>query len=161
LRELLTREYNIIPPHYTFFGIIPKLASGRAAIYDGDTVKLMVDLGMANWQGPLNYRLLGIQAPEIRPLVTREVATASRDYLTSLVEKYAIGQNASRQPIQGDIIIVRTHKKFRPKTDYRPTEVRGKFGRYLVELIGQDEHGGYVNLNQMMIQAGHAVEYRQ
>jgi len=164
--ETLSEDAPLSLQDYTYFGLIPENEDGEPAIYDGDTVTLIIDLGMEQWVGPLHYRLYGIQAPEIRPLSTRKAGTAARDYLRELIQRYySYRAEAGDWPGNGWWIGVRTHKKLRPKNDYRPRACRGKFGRWLVELIGSEADGPTrqmvqrVNLNKLMVTAGHAGLY--
>lgn len=165
--ESLTRPVAFTVPDYTYYGLIPANDEGEPAVYDGDTVSLILDLGMDQWIGPIYYRLLGIQAPEIRPLKTRKAGTAARDFLRSLVKKhYAWCHTSAVYPGAGWYVGVKTHKKRRPKEDYRPRAVKGKFGRWLVELIGRDneilkaeDRIEMINLNQEVVRAGHATLY--
>lgn len=106
-------------------------------VYDGDTVYLDIDKGFHDWRlsrnqagkFTLSYRLLRIDAPEIRPLATREAGVASRDYLAALV----LGQR----------VIVQT------KQD------PDSFGRYLIEMWLPDGR----NVNDLMMASGHATPY--
>jgi len=146
-------------PDYTYYGVIPFNNDGELDIYDGDTVKLCIDLGMDQWSAPIYYRLLGIQAPEIRPLATREAATAAREHLRRLVTTYQVWHNQPHEfPGEGMGLIVKTHKKLRKRGDYRPRAVKGKYGRFLVELIGKKGKTP-VNINQFMIEDDFAVPY--
>lgn len=159
IAENLSPVTRQIYPDYTYFGVIPFTADGRLQIYDGDTVKLTIDLGMEQWSAPIYYRLYGIQAPEIRPLVSRKEGMAARDHLRKLVDTHFISHVEHGFPGPGYAVIVRTHKKLRNKRDYRPRACRGKFGRWLVELIGVNLLGEQVNLNQQMIEDGYATKY--
>jgi len=106
--------------------------------YDGDTVYLDIDKGFHDWRlsrlggsHPLSYRLLDIDAPELRPLVTRQAATEARDYLLAL--------------ILSTPVLVATYR-------YTDTD---NFGRYLVHIWLQDG----TDVNRQMIESGHAVDY--
>lgn len=77
----------------------------------------------------MSYRLLRIDAPEIRSLATRVAGTAARDYLISLVMD---------KPVMVQTL---------PDPD--------NFGRYLVEIWLADG----TNVNDMMLASGHAVGY--
>lgn len=156
--EILTPKSQLCTPTYVFYGIIPYGPDGNLEIYDGDTVTLALDLGLEQWIAPVHYRLFGLQAPEIRPLHTREIGTAARDHLRSLVRHYHVWEQDQEFPGPGLGLIVRTHKKQRSKKDYRPREVREKYGRWLVELVGQDENG-LVNLNDLMLKDKYAEAY--
>jgi len=127
-------------------------------VYDGDTARLVIDLGFSNFVGPLYYRLYGIQCPEIRPRATRYAGIAARDHLIELIERYNFRSQSAGHPCPGRLLIVRTHKKMRPKRDYRPRAVRGKYGRFLVELFGKDGDQ-FINLNERMIKDGQAEAY--
>lgn len=110
-------------------------------VVDGDTADFDVDLGMKVYTRQ-RFRLLGINAPEKRK-PTYDAGIAARDHLTSLLLRYSI---AGMSVV---VVLVKTHK-----------DKTGKYGRYLAELIGKDpETGERVNLNQKMIEDGHAVEY--
>jgi len=161
LAEPFNAEQQVWLPEYRYYGIVPIGSDGKLQIYDGDTIKVAIDVGMEQWVGAVYYRLYGIQAPELRPLVTREAGTAAKEHLCDLIQKYAVWEaTGGGFPGNGCGIIVRTHKRLRPKDDYRPREVRGKFGRWLIELIGQDsDTHKQVNINQLMIADGHAEPY--
>ena len=98
-------------------------------IIDGDTVEAEIDLG---FQVSLRatLRLAGIDTPELRG-PTHEAGVAAADYLDLLLTKLA---GPERQ------ITVRTQK-----------DRTGKYGRYLADLVVGDR-----NLNQALVQAGHA-----
>jgi len=134
-------------------GIQPELD-----VYDGDTLKLVIDLGLNQFVSPMYYRLYGIQAPEIRPRATRQAGIAARDHLIWLIKETAFSKQSNGFPTPGYRLLVRTYKKLRPKRDYRPKAVKGKYGRYLVELYGQ-RGPNLINLNQKMIEEGKAVAY--
>lgn len=158
VRERLECPVNVVPL-YSYYAIVPLDQDGKLRVYDGDTVTLTIDLGLEQWVGPVHYRLFGIQAPEIRPLATRAAGEASRDHLCELIKTYARWvQEPADFPGPGYGLIVRTHKKLRPKRDYRPRACRGKFGRWLVELFGTGWFPA-TNINQRMIKDGFAEPY--
>jgi micrococcal nuclease len=101
-------------------------------VIDGDTVEARVDLGF-HVSAVEKFRLVGIDAPERRGRhltpSQRAEAAASTQYLIELI--------AACDPLIG-----RTAR-----------DKRGKYGRYLVELIAAD---GGRNLNEAMVSAGHA-----
>jgi micrococcal nuclease len=74
-------------------------------------------------------RLLGIDAPEMRG-ANREQGIASKEYLINLLKNH------------GNQVIIETKKE-------------GKYGRWLATLFTDDGE----NINQMMIDGGHAVIY--
>lgn len=96
------------------------------SIYDGDTIRADIDLGMNQWMKNEPLRLYGIDAPEVRG-IEREDGLQSRDYLRSLL------------PI-GTEIIIRTYK-----------DKKGKYGRWVVQIY----HEG-TDINTTMVTSGHA-----
>lgn len=99
-------------------------------VIDGDTIDVVIDLGF-NVLHTLRVRLYGINTPETR---------------TKNKEEKQKGLNAKarlKELIEGKIVKIKTQKD--------ETE---KFGRYL-GIIFLDEN----NINQQLIQEGHAVEY--
>ncbi len=99
-------------------------------VVDGDTVDVRIDLGFDVWHKS-RVRLMGINAPEsrTRDLEEKEKGLAAKDWLT---------------------------KEFYDAVD--PIELKshgtGKYGRVLGEFYINDE-----NINQLMVEEGHAVEY--
>lgn len=105
--------------------------------YDGDTIYLDIDQGFHQWRRSRNhdgrpttsYRLLDIDAPELRPLNTRAAGEAARDFLSGLV--------------LGTPLLVKT------------LQDPDNFGRYLVWIWLPDG----TDVNRAMIASGHAVPY--
>ena len=145
----------VITPNYTQYAYVPAV-DGLPEAYDGDTLRLDIDMGQHCWVRDLNYRLYGINAPEINRAATKRDATASRDYLRTLIQTHQL--RLPTPPGGGFWLVVRTHKQQR-KRDYRPIAQQGKFGRYLVELFGKAVDGSWVNLNEKMLAAKHATVY--
>jgi|TARA_R110000824_G_scaffold124248_5_gene282535 micrococcal nuclease len=105
-------------------------------LVDGDTVDVDIDLGMAITTRQ-RLRLFGINTPEVRG--SEKVAGhAATQHLADLLVRY-------RHEGEWDIV-VQTRK-----------DKRGKYGRYLADLIGEDGDGNPVNLNMKMVADGHAV----
>jgi len=98
-------------------------------VIDGDTVHLMVDLGM-DVQVACKCRLWGINAPEMNT----EEGKKAKAYLESLL------------PL-GCRRIVNTMK-----------DKKEKYGRYLV-IISSNERVQIGSVNEKMVAAGHAVRY--
>lgn len=103
-------------------------------VHDGDTVTLAVDLGFGTVRtdrfrlyGPDPGGAVGMNAPELNT----PPGKAARDYLAGLIDRAGGG------------VTVRTVK-----------DRREKYGRYLAVLYSGV---GRENLNQLMIDAGHAV----
>ncbi|MFQ5604368.1 MAG: thermonuclease family protein [bacterium] len=99
-------------------------------VYDGDTVRADIDLGLSVWVNNEKLRLARINAPELRG-EEREAGLAARDFL--------------RSQVLDKEIIVETLK-----------DRKGKYGRYLAELWVKGEDGEYLNVNDLMVQKGHA-----
>ena len=96
------------------------------AVYDGDTVTADIDLGFEVWLHGQKLRLLKINTPEVRGK-TRAEGLIARDAL--------------RNRILGKEIIVKSDR-------------RGKYGRWLVEIIIDNE-----NINDWLLKEGYAVPY--
>lgn len=107
------------------------------SVYDGDTVTLMIDMGMKHFTR-VKVRLSGIDTPEIRTRDDAEKARglAARDYLS--------------ERIKGKEVIVHTVKK-------------GKFGRWLgrIWLPNDEDSIGSLgeSINEELIRVGHADPY--
>lgn len=99
------------------------------SVYDGDTIRVDVDLGMDIWQHDISLRLYGINAPEVRG-DERPQGLVSRDWLRDQL------------PV-GTEIVVETIK-----------DKKGKYGRYLAVLWLEG-----VDLNRKMVDEGLANDY--
>ncbi len=100
------------------------------SVYDGDTCRVDIDLGMGIWIRNEKLRLMRINAPEMTG-PDKALGKASRDFLRDLID--------------GKEIIVETVK-----------DQRGKYGRYLAEIwIQQNEC--WANVNEALVAAGHAI----
>jgi len=100
------------------------------SVYDGDTIRADIDLGMSILFSNESVRLSRINAPELRGR-EREKGLEARDYL--------------RSRIQDKDIILQTQK-----------DKKGKYGRFLAEVWIED-NGQYVNVNDEMVNRGFAV----
>ena len=105
-------------------------------LIDGDTCVIDVDMGMAITVRA-TVRLYGINTPEVRG-PEKVAGHAATQHLADLLVQF-------RHEGEWDIV-VRTHK-----------DKKGKYGRYLADLIGEDGDGNPVNLNMKMVADGHAV----
>lgn len=103
------------------------------SIYDGDTIRLDIDLGLKTWIRNEPIRLARINAPELRGS-ERAAGIEARDFLRSL--------------IQEKDVVVQTLK-----------DDKGKYGRYLGEILFEKD-GAWININDLMVQNGHA-EYKE
>jgi endonuclease YncB( thermonuclease family) len=102
-------------------------------VHDGDTVRLVVDLGFSMWRtrDPNTgdrYRLARINAPELRDI---PAGPAAANYLKSLL------------PDIGLTVRVKTYKD------------PDNYGRYLVELFTPEGE----SVNDLMVSSGHAEVY--
>jgi len=100
------------------------------SVYDGDTIRADIDLGLKTWIREEKIRLARINAPELRGN-ERTAGLQARDFLRSL--------------ILNKEILLQTIK-----------DRRGKYGRYLGEIWLKDGET-YVNINDEMVKKGHAV----
>ncbi|RME00536.1 MAG: nuclease [Calditrichaeota bacterium] len=113
--------------------MLEKLYHYRAkvvSVYDGDTCRVDIDLGLSTWIKQEVIRLFRINAPEVRG-EEREAGLRARDYLRELI-------------LNKDILLQTIKDR------------KGKYGRYLGE-IWLEIDGQWQNVNDMMVQAGHAV----
>ena len=100
-------------------------------VYDGDTVRVDIDLGLNLWVHNESVRLHRINAPEMRG-PEREQGRVSRDFL--------------RGKINRKEVLIETIK-----------DKKGKYGRFIVEIWLEDVSGELVNINDLMVETGHAV----
>jgi micrococcal nuclease len=101
------------------------------AAYDGDTVTADIDLGLGVWVHGEKLRLFGIDAPEMRG-ADKVAGTASRDFVRKL--------------ILGKTVFIETTK-----------DKKGKYGRYLGMIWFEESEGNWINVNERIVEAGHAV----
>ena len=102
--------------------------------YDGDTVRVDIDLGFGIWFRNQALRLIGIDTPELRGS-EREAGLVARNFMRASLR-------AARE------LIVET------TLDKKGKDKKGKYGRWLARL-----HADGVDLNQAMIDNGYAKEY--
>src|SRR5574341_2033691 len=100
------------------------------SVYDGDTCTVDIDLGLRTWVHNEKLRLARINAPEVTG-VERPAGLAAREFLRSLIE--------------GRVFHLQTIK-----------DRQEKYGRYLAEIFIQQGEV-WVNVNDLMVQYGHAV----
>lgn len=94
-------------------------------VYDGDTIRVDIDLGFGVWKHNEPIRLLGLDAPEVRG-DEREQGLVVRDALRELI---GAGE-----------VIIRTEK-----------DASDKYGRYLGEIFIEDEEMGLISINQRLL----------
>tara|TARA_B100000035_G_C20892996_1_gene505849 strand:- start:332 stop:688 length:357 start_codon:yes stop_codon:yes gene_type:complete len=103
-------------------------------VVDGDTVDAEIDLGFGVFMKQ-RIRLYGINTPEsrTRDLEEKERGLAAKARLTELLGKEFVVETILNK--------------------------RGKFGRILGTLHVNKEDGSTQNINQTLVEEGHAVEY--
>lgn len=103
-------------------------------IIDGDTIDAEIDLGFGVFIKQ-RIRLYGINTPETRTtdLEEKERGFAAKQRLTELLSQEFIVETLLNK--------------------------RGKFGRVLGILHIEDEDGTRTNINETLVNEGHAVEY--
>lgn len=132
-------------PRYEYHGYL-------LSHYDGDTATFLVDQGLDGWTKQ-TFRLYRINSPEIRG-ESRVAGLAAKQQLADMFDKFAIAEHEF-----GKVFLIRTHKRKRAQAGRRRAK-KGKYGRYLVEILGIDhERVVPVNLNDRMIETGHAIEF--
>lgn len=102
------------------------------SVYDGDTIRVDIDLGCNTWLRNEPIRLYGINTPELRG-EERQDGLRSRDYL--------------RGRIDGKRVMLRTHK-----------DRSGKYGR-LLAVVYIEDRSGWTDVNDEMIEGGWAQVY--
>jgi endonuclease YncB( thermonuclease family) len=126
-------------------------------LYDGDTVYYHAALGYNQVASFQIGRLVGINTPEINRNATKARATEAKNFLWSQIQRCALNRYEESSRIGYKLKI----RSIRPENnkwfaDLKMDE-KEKFGRWLVKLIGADDEGQPVDLNQLMINAGYAV----
>ena len=103
-------------------------------VVDGDTVDAEIDLGFGVFMKQ-RIRLYGINTPEsrTRDLEEKERGLAAKARLTELLGKEFVVETILNK--------------------------RGKFGRILGTLHVNKDDGSTQNINQTLVEEGHAVEY--
>ena len=110
-----------------------KYSAKVISVYDGDTIRVDIDLGLKTWIKNESIRLHRINAPEVRG-IEKALGLKSRDFLSKLILKKGI--------------IIQTIK-----------DQKGKYGRYLGE-IWLEIDGKYLNVNDHLVKEGYAI-YKQ
>ena len=101
------------------------------SVYDADTCTMNIDLGLGAWLHGEKIRLARINAPELRG-DERPQGLIARDFL--------------REKIDGKSVFINTIK-----------DKKGKYGRYIAEIWVTDENDNYININDELVTAGHAI----
>jgi len=103
------------------------------SVYDGDTIRADIDLGLSTWVKNEKIRLARINAPELRG-AEREAGLKARDFLRELI-------------LEKDVMLQTIKDK------------KGKHGRYLAE-IWLERDGEWINVNDLMVEVGHAAYHQ-
>ena len=98
------------------------------SVYDADTIRMDIDLGMNTWIKNEPIRLYGIDAPEVRG-EEREEGLISRDYVRELL------------PAGAEVVIATRKDK------------KGKYGRYVADVY-YSQDGKQVSLNEDLVDKG-------
>lgn len=110
---------------YTYRAIVTR-------VVDGDTLDLRVDLGMYIFHR-VRVRLKGIDTPEVYGVKKES-------------EEYNAGKLASaraKELVDGKSVIVKTEK-----------DKTGKYGRYIADILFDDDDGVTKSLSEVLIQEG-------
>jgi len=104
-------------------------------VVDGDTIDVSVDLGFDIWHNA-RVRMMGIDTPESRTrnLEEKALGLASKARLKELLKGQKVRLECSK-------------------------EGKGKFGRILAEVVTIDKEGNEININNRLIEEGHARPY--
>jgi len=125
-------EFRDFPPQiHPGFGPYPAIARWDRQHDDGDTIWAMVDAGWNQYNfKPIRFR--GIDAPELRRLVTRDAGIAAREFLFGILPYDA---------------------PMRLYTAKDPDQ----YGRYVADVIYLDASGAMRCANVDLVRAGHAA----
>ena len=105
---------------------------------DGDTVELLLDLGL-RVHVESKFRLGRLNAPETK--MYRGVTLEEKQRGLALTDMLK-----SKVPEETEVLVTVTKK--------------GKYGRYIIELWFDDEHGELTNLNDWLLNEGLVKEAR-
>ena len=100
--------------------------------YDGDTVRLDIDLGFGVWIKNQSIRLLGIDTPELRG-DEKDAGMKSKTFTEEMLKN-------------ADSIIVKTKK-----------DKKGKYGRWIGTIYILKSGSASINLNDELVKAGMAI----
>ena len=102
-------------------------------VVDGDTLKLNIDQGFRDWRIRENFRLGRIDAPETK-LETYDLGKASENFVEKILK------------LHDPVILIKSRK-------------HGKY-RWIIEVFlkkNANDLEHTVNLNDMIVEAGHAI----
>ena len=110
-------------------------------VVDGDTLDVDIDLGFSMTLVDQRLRLLRVNTPE-RKGPTRAAGDKAKAFTERWLQSHAN-------------IVIRSRKRDKQHSE------RDSFGRYLVEVFGDDEGGRQECLNDALLQSGNAVLFRE
>ncbi len=110
-------------------------------VVDGDTLDVDIDLGFSMQLTGQRLRLLWVNTPE-----RKGKTKAAGDAAWRFAQKW-LGSHTN--------IMIRSRKR-------EPSHgEKDSFGRYLVEVFGDNEYGEQVCLNSALLDSGNAVPFRE
>ena len=110
-------------------------------IIDGDTIRVNLDLGFRVGMTEQTLRLLRVNTPETKG-PTREAGMRAKAFTAGWLKSHTNLVMRSRKVEPGHA-------------------VEDSFGRYLVEVYGDDEKGEQTCLNDALLFTGNAVSFRE
>ena len=110
-------------------------------VIDGDTIRVNLDLGFRVGMTEQTLRLLRVNTPEIKGS-TREAGMRAKAFTREWLGSHSNLLMRSRKIEPGHAI-------------------EDSFGRYLVEVFGDDEKGEQTCLNDALLFTGNAVLFRE
>ena len=110
-------------------------------VVDGDTLDVDIDLGFSMTLVGQRLRLLGVNTPEIKG-PTREAGMRAKAFTRAWFDSHTN-------------IMIRSRKREPGHAE------KDAFGRYLVEVYGDNEKGEQSCLNDALLFTGNAVPFRE
>jgi len=107
-------------------------------VIDGDTVVFDIDLGFSIWMQKESVRFAFIDTPEVR---TRDLIEKAK----GLAAKEFVQERCDDLLAQGGHFSLKTYKDV------------GKYGRFIAEIMLNYPDGEVINLNNLLLETGHAV----
>jgi len=109
-------------------------------VIDGDTVVFDIDLGFSIWIRKESVRFAYIDTPEVR---TRDLVEKAK----GLAAKKFVQEQCDDLLSSGGHFTLKTFKDV------------GKYGRFIAVIMLNYTDGVSVNLNDLLLETGHAVSY--
>jgi len=108
-----------------------RYSANVTSVYDADTCTVDIDLGLGIWMRKQKLRFFGINAPEMRG-PERPKGILARDFCRQLIDKKRI--------------IIQTLD-----------DGKGKYGRLLAILWLEYPENEWININELLVEQGHAI----